>query len=124
MIAVSSIWTVGFFFANLLQCWPLSVNWTGFGSSEDDCVDNNVMYLAQAWSDVLTDRKYTSHTLLLLPSDEYTVLILSLPPPCVSSHLPGSTPYNNCSRMAQIWKLQISKRQKLGISAMFLLGAL
>ena len=124
MTTVSSIWTVAFLFANLFQCWPIWINWTRFGSTEDNCMDTNMMYLAQAWSDVLIDRKYRSHTLLLRPSNMQKVIILSLPPPCVSIRLPGSRRYNHCSRMAQIWKLQMSKRQKLGISAMFLLGAL
>ena len=50
-------WTIAFFFANLLQCIPLSVNWTGFGSTADNCINTNQMYLAQAWSDVFTDGK-------------------------------------------------------------------
>ncbi|CAD6569874.1 MAG: hypothetical protein ASARMPRED_003298 [Alectoria sarmentosa] len=48
MIAVVLIWTVAFFFANLFQCWPLWIDWTGFGSTVDNCIDTNAMYLAQA----------------------------------------------------------------------------
>ncbi|CAD6584913.1 MAG: hypothetical protein ASARMPREDX12_001790 [Alectoria sarmentosa] len=66
MIAVVLIWTVAFFFANLFQCWPLWIDWTGFGSTVDNCIDTNAMYLAQAWSDVLTD-----------------LIILTLPLPCI-----------------------------------------
>lgn len=66
MIGLTVTWTVVFFFCNLLQCWPISVNWTGFGAATEQCIDTNKMYLAQAYSDVLLD-----------------VLILSLPVPCV-----------------------------------------
>ncbi|CAF9940665.1 MAG: hypothetical protein ALECFALPRED_008785 [Alectoria fallacina] len=48
MIAVVLIWTVAFFFANLFQCWPIWIDWTGFGSTVDNCIDTNAMYLAQA----------------------------------------------------------------------------
>lgn len=57
MIAVVLVWTIAFFFANLFQCWPLWIDWTGFGSTELNCINTNIMYLAQAWSDVLTDGK-------------------------------------------------------------------
>lgn len=55
MIAVVVIWTVGFFLSNLLQCIPFSVNWTGWGGAVDACINTNAMFLAQAWSDVITD---------------------------------------------------------------------
>ena len=54
---VTSAWTVAFFFANLFHCLPLWINGTGYGSTEDNCIDTNMMYLAQAWSDVLIDGK-------------------------------------------------------------------
>ena len=57
MIAVVLVWTVAFFFANLFQCWPLWIVWTGFGSTVQNCINTNTMYLAQAWSDVLSDGK-------------------------------------------------------------------
>lgn len=57
MIAVVLVWTVAFFFANLFQCWPLWIDWTGFGSTVGNCININMVYLAQAWSDVLTDCK-------------------------------------------------------------------
>lgn len=66
MISVVCVWTVAFFFANLFQCWPLWIDWTDFGSTEENCINTNVMYLAQAWSDVLTD-----------------IIILTLPLPCI-----------------------------------------
>ncbi|MCJ1451294.1 hypothetical protein MMC28_001630 [Mycoblastus sanguinarius] len=66
MIGIVAVWTVGFFFANMFQCIPISVNWTGFGGTPQQCVDTNQLFLAQAWSDVFTD-----------------VMILSLPVPCI-----------------------------------------
>ncbi len=64
--AIVFSWTVGFFFAMLLQCWPISINWTGFGGDTDYCVDSNIMLVAHAWSDVFTD-----------------VAILAMPLPCI-----------------------------------------
>ena len=84
MIAIVLVWTIGFFFANLFQCWPLWVNWTGFGSTEDNCIQTNAMYLAQAWSDVLTDCKRCL-TRRLPSFNNGTVIILTLPLPCVWS---------------------------------------
>ena len=55
MIIVVIIWTVAFFLTNLLQCIPISVNWTGWGAAVDSCINTNAMFLAQAWSDVITD---------------------------------------------------------------------
>ncbi|MCJ1458323.1 hypothetical protein MMC28_008694 [Mycoblastus sanguinarius] len=66
MIGVVIVWAVAFFFSNLLQCWPISLNWTAFGSVPSGCIETNVMYIAQAYSDVFTD-----------------VIILSLPLPCI-----------------------------------------
>lgn len=48
-------WTVGFFIANLLQCWPISANWNGSASEATNCTHTAAMYLGQAWSDVFTD---------------------------------------------------------------------
>ena len=67
MITIVVIWTVSFFFANMLQCYPISVNWTGLAGSADTCIDENMMYLGQAFSDVITD-----------------LMILTMPIPCVS----------------------------------------
>ena len=55
MVVVVNLWTVAFFFANLLQCYPISVNWTGWGAALNSCINTNAMFLAQAWSDVITD---------------------------------------------------------------------
>ncbi|KAF6230565.1 hypothetical protein HO173_011102 [Letharia columbiana] len=66
MIGVVVVWTLGFFFANLFQCWPLWIDWTNFGFTYQNCINTNAMYLAQAWSDVLTD-----------------LIILTLPLPCI-----------------------------------------
>ena len=55
MIVVVIIWTVAFFLTNLLQCFPISVNWTGWGAAVDSCINTNAIFLAQAWSDVITD---------------------------------------------------------------------
>lgn len=55
MITVIVMWTVAFFFANMLQCYPISENWTGFGGTADTCIDENMMYLGQAFSDAITD---------------------------------------------------------------------
>jgi len=52
MIGLAFVWTVAFFFSELLQCIPLSVNWSGFGSLHGQCLDVNMMMIAQAWSDV------------------------------------------------------------------------
>ena len=55
MIVVVITWTVAFFLTNLLQCFPISVNWTGWGAAVDSCINTNAMFLAQAWSDMITD---------------------------------------------------------------------
>lgn len=67
MITVIGIWTVGFFFANMLQCYPISENWTGLGGTAGTCIDENMMYVGQAFSDAITD-----------------LIILAMPIPCVS----------------------------------------
>lgn len=66
MITIIGVWSVAFIFANLLQCYPISLNWEDSGASASSCIQTNTMYLAQAWTDVLTD-----------------VMILSLPIPCI-----------------------------------------
>lgn len=66
MISIVGVWFVAFFFANLLQCYPISLNWKASGAQVNSCINTNVMYLAQAWTDVITD-----------------VMILSLPIPCI-----------------------------------------
>ena len=67
MITVIVIWIVGFFFSNMLQCYPISENWTGGGGTLDTCIEENMMYVGQAFSDAITD-----------------LIILVMPIPCVS----------------------------------------
>lgn len=69
MIGVVCIWVVGFFFSNLSQCTPVSVNWHGSGNLPSRCIDVQIITLAGAWSDVFTD-----------------VIILLLPIPSVSPY--------------------------------------
>ena len=57
MITITFFWTIDFFFAFLFQCWPLWTNWTDFGATSENCIDTNMVYLAHAWSDVLTNCK-------------------------------------------------------------------
>lgn len=85
MVTVVLIWTIAFFFANLFQCQPLWINWTDFGSTVENCIDTEVMYLSQAWSDVLTDCKVFFLAFLIRSSDYLAVIILTLPLPCVGS---------------------------------------
>ena len=66
MISIIGVWTVAFFFVNLLQCYPISLNWEASGAQADSCIKTNTMYLAHAWTDMLTD-----------------VMNLSLPIPCI-----------------------------------------
>ena len=62
MIGLVFLWTVGFLFADMFQCIPISVNWTDWGYEEGKCIDVNRMMIAQAWSDVATNL-----IILLLP---------------------------------------------------------
>lgn len=55
MITIIVTWTVGFFFATMLHCYPISKNRTGFGGTADTCIDENMMYIGQAFSDAITD---------------------------------------------------------------------
>lgn len=57
MIVVVVVWTVAFFLCNMLQCYPISENWTALGGSENTCINENMMYLGQAFSDAITDGK-------------------------------------------------------------------
>ena len=69
MWALIFVWVVGFFFAEMLQCIPFSVNFRDYGNVRGQCFDVNRMMLAQAWSDVVTN-----------------ITILALPIPIVSLH--------------------------------------
>ena len=56
MIGLTTTWTIVFFLANLLQCTPISENWISWSVTPGSfCIQTSVMYIAQAWSDVLTD---------------------------------------------------------------------
>ncbi|KAL9025593.1 MAG: hypothetical protein Q9196_005609 [Gyalolechia fulgens] len=66
MVGIDFIWTIGFFFSNLLQCYPIKVNWTALGNLVGYCVDTNKLIVYQSWSDVATN-----------------VVILGLPLPCI-----------------------------------------
>ena len=83
MAIITTIWTVAFFFANLFQCMPISINWTGLGGTVENCIVTDQMYLAQAWSDVFTDGKRSSLHADKLASNDLQVAILSLPIPSV-----------------------------------------
>lgn len=75
MIGVTVAWFIAFFATNLLQCLPISDNWS-LGFTPGSCIRTSIMYLAQAWSDVFTD-----------------VLILSMPLPWVSDFVPSPNVY-------------------------------
>lgn len=86
MVGVDFLWTVGFFFSNLLQCVPISANWHGFGYNPNFCINANVMTVAQAWSDIATNGiTLPLDTIFHHVADMCTVLILSLPIPSVSA---------------------------------------
>lgn len=55
LIGLTITWTIAFFFANLLQCLPISENWKNLSPAPGTCIDALMMYQAQAWSDIFTD---------------------------------------------------------------------
>ena len=55
MIGLTITWTIAFFAANLLQCIPISANWSKLDAAPGTCIDTTRMYLAEAYSDVFTD---------------------------------------------------------------------
>ena len=63
MLGVVMIWVISFTLSNILQCYPLAVNFHDWGFSEDKCIDVNTMLMAQAWSDVATNA-----AILLVPT--------------------------------------------------------
>ncbi|KAI4252134.1 MAG: hypothetical protein LQ352_004456 [Teloschistes flavicans] len=74
MVGVTFVWTVGFFFSELLQCVPISANWKGFGYDPAACgVNANIMIMAQTWSDIATNV-----VILLLPI--HSIWALQMPP--------------------------------------------
>ncbi|KAL9017883.1 MAG: hypothetical protein Q9185_004791 [Variospora sp. 1 TL-2023] len=67
MIGIDFVWTVTFFFCNLLQCYPISINWESLvGNVKDKCIDVNRVIVAQCWTDVASN-----------------VVILALPMPSI-----------------------------------------
>ncbi|KAL8845237.1 MAG: hypothetical protein Q9176_000405 [Flavoplaca citrina] len=66
MIGINFLWTIGFFFSNLLQCYPISVNWSGFGYAEGKCIDVNLFSKIQTFTDI-----------------GMNVFIIALPLPCI-----------------------------------------
>ena len=121
MIVLVNAWTIVFFFANLLQCYPISVNWTGWGAAVDSCINSNAMLLAQAWSDVLTDGNVPYPDSGRLDADT------------MNSHDPFVT-ITKCGvfcrflistlMVPQIWRLQMPRPRKIAVSSVFLLGTL
>lgn len=67
MVGIDFVWTVGFFFSNLLQCYPIKVNWTGIGNVVGYCVDTNLLLIYQSWSDVATNGEFPEGTLFVFP---------------------------------------------------------
>ncbi len=106
-IAIVCSWTIGFFFANLLECYPVSINWAVPGSQNyDSCIDTSMMMLAQYYSDTFTDRKSQAPQRIFKGMlTQVEVVILSLPIPC-------------------IWAMTMPARHKLAVSGIFLLGLL
>ena len=82
MVVVVIAWTIAFFFANLLQCIPISLNWT-FTGIQGGCINEIQMYIANAWSDIWTDGKPIPCLRSTCLTD-LAALVLALPIPCVS----------------------------------------
>ncbi len=58
-IGIVCTWTIAFFFANLLECYPISINWAPPGAQNfDSCINTSMMMLAQYYSDIFTDREF------------------------------------------------------------------
>lgn len=56
MLIVTVIWTIGFFFADVLQCNPISTVWTELEQKyQDKCINRMPFYNALAISGVVTD---------------------------------------------------------------------
>ncbi|KAL8642368.1 MAG: hypothetical protein Q9228_000921 [Teloschistes exilis] len=99
MVGVTFLWTVGFFFSELLQCVPISANWKGFGFDPAACgVNANVMIMAQTCGDSMF-----AHSFRKLDPDILGLTWLII---------------------LQIWALQMPPRRKLAVCGIFLLGFL
>ncbi|KAF2496998.1 hypothetical protein BU16DRAFT_526054 [Lophium mytilinum] len=58
LIALVSMWMIGYFFANLLECVPIShsfINAPGINLDRKHCIDAVPMYLSQVYSDLVLD---------------------------------------------------------------------
>ena len=92
MIAVTIAWTVAFFFANLLQCLPLSVNWNALGYMPGACINTSQMYLAQGHSDIWTDgelcEKKFLYALRALIFRSAHIILADTPSKVIESHFP------------------------------------
>lgn len=56
LIGLVSAWSIGYFFANLLECLPISQSWASApGQGNPKCIDALPMYFSQVYSDVGLD---------------------------------------------------------------------
>jgi hypothetical protein len=58
LIALATMWMIGYFFANLLECVPIErsfINAPGIGLDREHCIDAVPMYLSQVYSDLVLD---------------------------------------------------------------------
>ncbi|KAL8943868.1 MAG: hypothetical protein Q9211_000807 [Gyalolechia sp. 1 TL-2023] len=89
MVGIDFIWTIGFFFSNLLQCYPIKVNWTALGNLVGYCVDTNKLIVYQSWSDVATNDLQTP--LVYWPMVESSVGIIGACLPLLRPLFAGAT---------------------------------
>lgn len=88
---------MGFFFSNLFQCWPIWINWYGFGAVASHCVNTNLMILFQQYTDVLTDI-----LILSLPIPNIATLQLPLPQKFAVGAMFGLGALTVCSGVAKV----------------------
>ena len=106
MLFIVISWSIAFFFAIVFICGnDFSAYWTSTIVEKAHCVNTNMLHNAFAISDVVTD-----------------VMIIILPLPMVDCICERSV--NALAYMLQIWRLHLTTRRKLGICAVFSLGAL
>ncbi|KAI4178411.1 MAG: hypothetical protein LQ346_007459 [Caloplaca aetnensis] len=65
-------WTMGFFFLNLLDCLPISINWRSRAGDPTHCVDVYALFVSMSVSDVILDT-------LILALPWYPVWKLQMP---------------------------------------------
>ena len=85
MLALVIAWTISFFFASLLQCFPITALVEAFYGNK--CVDTIPLWYTGSITDIIID-----------------FMILAMPIPMV-------------------WNLHLPTKQRIGVLAMFLLGA-